>query len=191
MRDVARVLFCVALLGACTSGHASGDGRTEGAPELTDTVIQSGLSVPWDVALAPDGRMFVTERMGDILMFESAQPNAKRVATTKVPDVHAMGEAGLMGVTLDPSFGTNGLLYVCASRLDGGEWRNDVLRYKAGADSITFDGDVIRGGPQAAAIHDGCRLRFGPDAKLWVTMGENGNGRLAQDPRRSTGRSSA
>ena len=182
MRDVARVLFCVALLGACTSGHASGDGRTEGAPELTDTVIQSGLSVPWDVALAPDGRMFVTERMGDILMFESAQPNAKRVATTKVPDVHAMGEAGLMGVTLDPSFGTNGLLYVCASRLDGGEWRNDVLRYKAGADSITFDGDVIRGGPQAAAIHDGCRLRFGPDAKLWVTMGENGNGRLAQDP---------
>jgi len=72
MRDRARVLLFAALLAACTSGRASGDGRMEGAPDLTDTVIQSGLSVPWDLAFAPDGRMFVTERMGNIVMFDSA-----------------------------------------------------------------------------------------------------------------------
>jgi len=33
-----------------------------------------------------------------------------------------------------------------------------------------------------AAIHDGCRLVFGPDGKLWATTGDNGDGRLAQDP---------
>jgi glucose/arabinose dehydrogenase len=66
--------------------------------------------------------------------------------------------------------------------MDGGEWRNQILRYRAGATGTTFDGYVLREGAQAATIHDGCRLRFGPDGKLWATMGENGNGRLAQDP---------
>jgi glucose/arabinose dehydrogenase len=172
------------LLAACSSGRASaGDVmRLAGAPALVDTVIQSGLSVPWDIAFAPDGRMFMTERMGNIVIFESAKPNAKRIGFMKVPDVHAMGEAGLMGIALDPSFAANGFLYVCASRMDNGDWRNQILRYRAGTDSMTFDSYVLRNGPLAAAIHDGCRLAFGPDGKLWATMGENGDGRLAQDP---------
>jgi glucose/arabinose dehydrogenase len=120
--------------------------------------------------------------MGNIVMFESAKPNAKRIRDVMVPDVHAMGEAGLMGIALDPDFATNGFFYVCASRMDNNDWRNQILRYRAGTDSMTFDSYVIRDGPLAASIHDGCRLAFGPDGKLWATMGENGNGRLAQDP---------
>jgi glucose/arabinose dehydrogenase len=184
IRPLGRALLFGVLLAACASGRGTTGGATrpEGAPVLVDTVIQSGLSVPWDIAFAPDGRLFMTERMGNIVMFESAKPNAKRVGFMKVPDVHSMGEAGLMGITLDPDFTANGFVYVCASRMDNGEWRNQILRYKAGADSLSFDSYTIRAGPLAAAIHDGCRLAFGPDGKLWVTMGENGNGRLAQDP---------
>ena len=73
--------------------------------------------------------MFVTERMGNLIVFESGAPNARRLSTTPVPQMRAMGEAGLMGIALDPAFATNGLLYVCASRTDEGEWRNQVLRY--------------------------------------------------------------
>jgi glucose/arabinose dehydrogenase len=184
MRPLGRGLLFGILLAACTSGRGTTGTPidTAGAPALVETVIQSGLSVPWDIAFAPDGRMFMTERMGNIVMFESVKPNAKRIGFVRVPDVHSMGEAGLMGIALDPDFATNHFLYVCASRMDNAEWRNQILRYTAGTDSMTFDSYVIRDGPQAAAIHDGCRLRFGPDAKLWVTMGENGNGRLAQDP---------
>src|SRR5204862_4620532 len=140
IRPIGRALLFGALLAACTAGRASsGDVmRLAGAPALVDTVIQSGLSVPWDIAFAPDGRMFVTERMGDIVMFESAKPNAKRIGFMKVPDVHAMGEAGLMGIALDPDFATNGSLYVCASRMDNGEWRNQILRYRTGTDSMAF-----------------------------------------------------
>ena len=185
IRPIGRALALTVLLAACASGSGApgGDATSlDGAPTLVDTVIQSGLSVPWDIAFAPDGRMFMTERMGTIVVFESAKPNAKRIGAVKVPDVHSMGEAGLMGIALDPSFATNGFVYVCASRTDGGEWRNQILRYVAGSDSLTFDRYVLRPGAQAASIHDGCRLRFGPDGKLWATMGENGNGRLAQDP---------
>ena len=184
IRGIARA----ALLGVVLAGCAGGRGGPSetivgaGAPTLIDTVVQSGLSVPWDLAFAPDGRLFVTERMGSILMFESAKPNAKKLGSVRVPDLHSMGEAGLMGLAIDPGFRTNGFLYVCASRMDGGEWRNQILRYKATADAMTMDGYVLRTGMLAASIHDGCRLAFGIDGKLWATMGDNGNGRLAQDP---------
>lgn len=161
---------------------------TSFTPRLTDTVIQSGLAIPWDLAFAPDGRMFVTERAGTILVFESGALNARRLSATAVPQMRATGEAGLMGIALDPAFAANGRLYVCASRTDEGEWRNQVLRYRAAGDTLTFDGYVIRTGMGAASIHDGCRVRFGADGKLWVTMGENGNAALAQDPNSLNGK---
>ncbi|HEX9269653.1 MAG TPA: PQQ-dependent sugar dehydrogenase [Candidatus Limnocylindria bacterium] len=171
------------LFAAC--GAPGGGSETfqpgERGPVLVDTVVESGLSVPWDLAFAPDGRMFVTERMGSILIFESGRPNAKRLGLVRVPDVRAMGEAGLMGIAVDPDFATTGFVYVCASRIDEGEWRNQVLRYRAADSTLTFDGFVIRSGIRAASLHDGCRLRFGADGKLWLTMGETGDGRLAQD----------
>jgi glucose/arabinose dehydrogenase len=183
IRAFGRALLFGTFLAACAGqGGAVLVTPPVGVPTLVDTVIQSGLSVPWDIAFAPDGRMFMTERMGNLVMFESTKPNAKRIGALKVPDIHSMGEAGLMGIVVDPGFGANGFVYVCASRTDSGEWRNQILRYRADADSFTFDSYVIRTGLTAASIHDGCRLKFGPDGKLWATMGENGNGRLAQDP---------
>jgi glucose/arabinose dehydrogenase len=189
MRAAPRALLSGLLLAGCAGQAAIGEPpRPTGALVLVDTVIQSGLSVPWDLAFAPDGRLFVTERMGNIIMFESGKDNAKRITTLKVPDVHAMGEAGLMGIAIDRDFAKNGSFYVCASRLDGADWRNQVLRFRATADQISFDGYVIRTGLQAAPIHDGCRVAMGPDGTLWVTMGENGNGRLAQDPNSLNGK---
>lgn len=189
-RRAAAALATTLILAGCASaqGDTAPAARSAGAPTLTDTVIQSGLSVPWDLAFAPDGRLFVTERMGSILMFESARPNARKLAAQRVPDIHSMGEAGLMGIVLDPDFATNGRLYVCASRMENGEWRNQILRYRVAAASMAMDGYVIRTGILAASIHDGCRLRFGADGKLWATMGENGNGKLAQDPNTLNGK---
>jgi len=150
-------------------------------PAITDSPVQTGLRIPWDLAFAPDGRMFVTERIGNVLIFESGATNARRIGHYSLPDVRAQGESGLMGIALDPDFATNGLLYVCASRIDQGEWRNQVLRLKATGNEVALDGFVIRTGMRAAVAHDGCTLRFGPDRKLWVSMGESTIGSLAQN----------
>ncbi len=53
---------------------------TAAEPVLIDTVIQTGLSHPWDLAFAPDGRMFVSERPGRILIFASSAAGADRLA---------------------------------------------------------------------------------------------------------------
>lgn len=150
-------------------------------PILSDAAVQTGLQVPWDLAFAPDGRMFVTERVGNVLIFESGAPSARRIGGFSLPDMRAQEESGLMGIALDPDFAANGLLYVCASRVDQGEWRNQVLRLKVSRNEIALDGFVIRSGMRAAVAHDGCTLRSGPDRKLWVSMGDSTVARLAQD----------
>jgi glucose/arabinose dehydrogenase len=151
-------------------------------PILSTLIVQSGLRNPWDVAFAPDGRMFVSERVGNLLVYASAQPGAAQLGNNAIAGVHATGEAGLMSIEVDPDFANNQFLYVCVSRDDEGQWRNQVLRYRASGGSITFDSYVIRRGMVAAGNHDGCRIRFGPDGKLWVTMGDAGNLNNAQNP---------
>ena len=151
-------------------------------PVLTTATVQSGLRNVWDVAFAPDGRMFASERVGNLLVYASAAPGAAQLANNAIAGVHATGEAGLMSIELDPDFANNAFLYVCVSRDDEGQWRNQVLRYRVVGNGLVFDAYVIRRGMAAATNHDGCRIRFGPDGKLWVTMGDAGNSRNAQDP---------
>src|SRR5688572_26891679 len=78
------------------------------APAVRASVVQSGLVNPWDIAFAPDGRMFVTERPGRIRVYRSGAPRAALVRTFTIPSVRARGEAGAMGLALDPGFGSNG-----------------------------------------------------------------------------------
>jgi glucose/arabinose dehydrogenase len=151
-------------------------------PRLVTTVVRTGLTIPWDLAFAPDGRMFVTERIGNILVFASAAPGAPQLANAAVPNIRATGEAGAMSIELDPSFASNGLLYVCASVNDNNQWLNQVLRFRMNGNMPVFDAYVIRNGMRANSNHDGCRIRFGPDGKLWVTMGDAGDLANGQNP---------
>jgi glucose/arabinose dehydrogenase len=156
-------------------------------PVLNSFVFRSGLRNVWDVAFAPDGRLFATERVGNLLIYASTQPGAAQLANLAVPGVRQNGEGGLMSVELDPAFATNGYLYLCASR-DDGTYRNQVIRYIVRDNALVFDRFVIRDGMLANTIHNGCRIRFGPDGKLWVTMGDAGNGTNAQNPNRLNGK---
>jgi glucose/arabinose dehydrogenase len=157
-------------------------------PRLSVTVLHSGLRLPWDVAHLPDGRMLVSERVGNLLVYPNTAPGSFQLANNQVLGTRQNGEGGLMGIAVDPNFATNQFIYVCSSRDDEGQYRNQVLRYKMVGNQIAFDGYVIRRGMAAAGNHNGCRLRFGPDGKLWVTMGDAGNLRNAQDPNSLNGK---
>jgi len=61
--------------------------------------IATGLEVPWALAFAADGRLFVTERAGRIRVVKDGRLEPAPVATLSVA---AQGEAGLMGLALDP-----------------------------------------------------------------------------------------
>ena len=134
------------------------------APTLVARVVQDGLTNPWDVAFAPGGQMFVTTRPGRVRVYASGSPNARGLATSTITNVRAEGEAGVMGIAIDPLFSTNRFVFVCASRTFEGQWRNQVIRYHVTSGwKLQFNRYIIKTGMVANTIHNGCAVQVGPD----------------------------
>jgi glucose/arabinose dehydrogenase len=141
-------------------------------------VVAQKLEIPWALAFAPDGRIFVTERPGRLRVIENGQLQSEPTAV--IPEVLHIGEGGLMAVALDPSFATNHLLYLSyTTRSASGAVINRVVRYREEKGVLT-EKTVILDNIPGAQFHDGCRVVFGPDGKLYVTTGDATERRLAQ-----------
>src|SRR5262245_18700219 len=99
----------VVLLILAQTGCGPASPQTFGPPgsRVTVEVIARNLEVPWALALASDGRLFVTERPGRIRLVAGGRLQRKPVAVLKVV---ARGEVGLLGLALDPHFDDNGFL---------------------------------------------------------------------------------
>jgi glucose/arabinose dehydrogenase len=141
-----------------------------------DTVV-SDLQIPWAGEFAPDGRLFLTERPGRIRTIRGGKLDPQPWATIAVAHV---GEGGLLGLALAPDFARTGFIYVYHTYEHGGRLWNRVVRLvdrnsRGQIDRVIFDG--IPG----AVVHDGGRIKFGPDGKLYITTGDARQPAQAQD----------
>src|SRR5688572_17900986 len=86
---------------------------TSGAAAVVDTVV-SKLEVPWSLDFAPDGRVFVTERGGQVRVIEKGVLRAEPWAELPVfaREEQIAPESGLMGIALAPDFASSGHVFV-------------------------------------------------------------------------------
>jgi glucose/arabinose dehydrogenase len=158
---------------------------------VTDTVTTSdgvrigvqtlitNVQIPWALAFAPDGRLFFTERPGRVRVVQNGALLAQPALT--LPDALDGGEGGVLGLALHPAFAQNRLVYLAYTRVrQDGSTVNRIMRYRESSNTLT-QSTVLLDDITASSGHDGARVRFGPDGKLYVTFGDAGVPDYAQN----------
>ena len=72
----------------------------------------SGLEEPTNFRFAPDGRVFVAEKTGKILVFDSLDDTTPTLFADLRTEVYDNGDRGLLGLALDPNFPAKPYVYV-------------------------------------------------------------------------------
>jgi len=139
-------------------------------------VSSSALDFPAAFTVTPGGsRILYGERFtGRIRRLNPATGTS--TPFFKVPNLATAGEQGLLGLALHPSYPNDTRVWAFVTRNLSGTATNQLLRIRA--DGTGFS--VLRSFP-AGGNHNGGRIMFGPDGKLYVVVGENGFPSRAQN----------
>lgn len=175
-------LSIIIIVAGCTSTTLSVPAQNI-EPSSSNLVIDtkvSKLDTPWAMDFAADGRIFITERSGRVRIVKDG---ALLAEPWLVIDTVTGGEAGLLGLALDPDFAQNRYAYVAYTyRISDGKIANRLVRLRENTSTNkgTLD-KVLLDGITGAANHNGGRVKFGPDGKLYLTMGEAQKPDLSQN----------
>jgi len=170
------------------SDDSAGPVLEEDPEPLIYEVISDELVIPWQMAFSENGKLFVTERRGLVRLFLNGQlqtePWLDLSDSLKTPDAPSVANSGLLGITLDPDFDSNGYVYLGYSYYAPSEEYdyNKLVRYihDPETNTGTFDAillDEIKG----RGMHNTAQVKFGPDGKIYWSAGERHVVETAQD----------
>jgi glucose/arabinose dehydrogenase len=166
-------------------GHWKFDGNTEDALGRNDGTSTTMLG---SMVFAPDGRLFFTEKNSGAIRVMTPDKKVLDNPFVSVEDVYASWEQGMLGLAIDPDFENNHYLYVYYSALvdtsdgDGGRVVNRVLRFTDRNNAGTEMKVILDNVPASRGFHSGGAMAFGPDDKLYITVGDATEHIFAQDP---------
>ncbi len=154
--------------GAAPAGGASSTSVPTGPVRLEAQDVATGLDTVWGLAWDPAGALWWTER-GGTLTKQGSRP-------ITIGGVSQQGESGLMGLEFDRD-GRIYLMYTTASD-------NRIVRRESDGSGER----VLVDGLRKAAIHDGGRIKLGPDGALYAGTGDASDTSLPQNDSSQNGK---
>jgi glucose/arabinose dehydrogenase len=137
--------------------------------------LDTNTKAPTALDVAPDGRVFYTEILGQVKVVD---PATGSTSTALDLPVYSGGEDGIVGIALDPAFATNHWLYLYYSPPGTAEI-NRVSRFTANGNTIDPASEVKVLDIPASRLeepgHTGGYLTFGPGGNLYVGVGDDTN----------------
>lgn len=139
---------------------------------VVETVVE-GLEIPWSISFLNGSEAIVTERPGRVRLLDLSTGRAELLGTV---DVAHVGEGGLLGCEVLPR-GPKLILYRTATVQQ--RLTNSILLY----DDLTLrDHAVLVDNIEGASVHNGGRVKAGPDGNVYATTGDAARPELSQRP---------
>ena len=166
-------------------GYWKFDGDTKDALKRYDG---NSITMLTSMFFSPDGRLFFTEKNSGAIRIMDANRKVLGQPFATVDDLYASWEQGMLGLAIDPEFNSNHYVYVYYTALvdiqngNGGNVINRVLRFTDVNSSGTDPMIIMDNIPASRGYHSGGAMAFGPDGKLYITVGDATEHIFAQDP---------
>lgn len=166
----------VVVIGSATS-PASTAGTiltTVDGVRLRAAVAAQGLDEPTDLAVAPDGRIFIAERKGRVRIVRDGHLVAQPAVTLR--DAIAADRHGLLAIALDPDFERTKWIFAVYTAASGFR----LARFRVEGD-VMSERVILMDAIASSSAQPAATLRFGPDAKLYVGLDDGGDENAAGD----------
>lgn len=136
-------------------------------------VLTSDLKYPWGIAVMPDGRFLITQKTGTMRIVTAEGKPGNSI--TGLPSVNSRGQGGLLGLTLDPSFAKNKMVYWVFSENTNNGTLTSVAKGRLSDDEQRIENATViyRATPaHNSTLHYGGRILFDKTGHLIVSTGE-------------------
>lgn len=150
----------------------------------TVEAVAKNLDIPWNIA-KQNQTFYLTQRAGKII--EITGETRKEQSLSLKKNVHHEGEGGLLGFVLSTDFPTSHKAYAYHTYKENNVIKNRIISLKKDGDRW-FEEDTLLENIPGGRIHNGGRIKLGPDNLLYATTGDAGIPDLAQDTQSLAGK---
>lgn len=170
-------ILCMALafLFACTKENEPISAPKSGAPVITVTTLLSNQGIIWGFDFLPNGNLLFTQKTGTMRLFDTTTQSNTLISGLPT-NISATGQGGLLDVAISPDYTSSKSVFVTYS-ITGGFL---VLARFTLNGTVASNWQVLKTTESASTWHGhfGSRIAFGPDGKLYWSVGEGGGGSL-------------
>ena len=176
-------LAAALVLAACGSA-AENTPTVSSDVKLKLTPIVTEAEFPWGMAFLPNGDLLFTEKEGGLKYVAGGEGTPTPVSG--LPPAYTEGQAGYLGIALDPDFATNRQVYISYSKGDDAANGAAIIHGRLSDDGSALEDvtEIFWADRRDTAYHYGSRLQFASDGTLYATLGEGFKYmEMAQDPK--------